>query len=192
MMRAGLSLPDTLSPAALARVAVGFVVLLGAVAVVGALLREPIHTFATTLLADLGSVGLFLALYVTDPMPGLGFQPVMFLAYTGGASALGVLLCAWGASMCASVTVYAVGRVFQGRPALVALLLRWRIGHWIQAYGARAIAVAAVAPVPFAVATFGAGVMGLPLKDLLIGASARGLKMGFTLGAIIAGWGVGA
>jgi hypothetical protein len=188
----GLSLPDTLSPTALARVGVGFLLLIAAVAVVGALLRAPIAAFSTALLAQLGGVGLFVALYVTDPIPGLGFQPVMFLAFTGGVSAVQVFLCAWAASLCASVSVYAFGRAFRGRPALVALLLRWRIGHWIQAYGARAIAVAAVAPVPFAVATFGAGVMGLSLRDLVLGASARGLKMGFTLGAIMAGWGVGA
>ncbi|MDP2310068.1 MAG: hypothetical protein Q8P18_28890 [Pseudomonadota bacterium] len=182
----------TVSVSTLVRVGLGLVAIIGLVAIVGALLREPIATFSGSLVADYGLPGLFATLFVTDSVPGLGFQPALFLGFTGGVLPGTLLVLAWGASLCASVFVYSVGRSLRGRPALVALLLRWRIGHWLRDYGARAIAVASVAPVPFGLATFGAGVMGLGLRDLLLGASARGVKIGFTLLAIMAGWGVGA
>jgi hypothetical protein len=188
----GLAAPPNVSLSTLIRVGIGLVGVIGLVAVVGALLREPIVTISAGLVAEYGLTGLFATMLVTDPMPGLGFQPALFLAYTGGIPPGPLLLVAWVASLCASVLVYAAGCTLRGRPALVAFLLRWRIGHWLQAYGARAIALASVAPVPFALATFGAGVMGMKLTDLLVGASFRGFKIGFTLLAIMAGWGVGA
>lgn len=188
----GLATLPNLSLSTLVRVAIGLVGLIGLVAVVGALLRDPIATFSARLVAEYGLPGLFATLFVTDHMPGLGFQPALFLGYTGGVAAGPLLLVAWVASVCASVVFYTGGRAFRGRPALVAFLLRWRIGHWLRAYGARAIAIASVAPVPFALVTFGAGVMGVGMRDLLVGASFRGIKIGFTLLAIMAGWGVGA
>ncbi len=188
---AGLALPTDVSPKAVARLLGGLVVLVALVAVVGAVLREPIVAFSAGLVAEYGLIGLFAGVFALDQTPGLGFQPVVFLAYTGGIAPMPLLLVAWLASLSASAAVYAVGRAFRGRPSLVALLLRWRIGHWIQAYGARAIAVAALAPVPFCLATFGAGVMGIPLRDLLLGASVRVVKIGLMLAAVAAGWGLG-
>ncbi|MDP2313110.1 MAG: hypothetical protein Q8P41_09420 [Pseudomonadota bacterium] len=188
----GLSLPTHLTPKAMARIGFGLLVLVAAIAGVGAVLREPIATFSSTLVADYGLLGLFGAVFAMDPVPGLGFQPALFLGYTGGI-ALGPLFGAtWLASLSASVAVYTVGRAWRGRPGLEDFLVRWRIGHWLRSHGVRAIAIASVAPVPFGLATFAAGVMGVGLRDLLLGASFRAVKMALTLSAIVAGWGVSA
>ncbi|MES2638012.1 MAG: hypothetical protein V4850_00960 [Myxococcota bacterium] len=188
----GLATPPKVSLSNVLRIGVGLVVVIGLVAGIGISLRDPIVALSGSLVTEYGLIGLFVTLLVTDPMPGLGFQPAVFLAYTGGIPPWPLLGVAWVASMCASVFVYAVGRTLRGRPALVAFLMRWRVGHWLSDHGARTIALASMAPVPFVLVTFGAGVMGVKLTDLLLGASFRGFKIGFTLLAIMAGWGVSA
>ncbi len=182
----------TFTPRSAARAALGFVVLCGVLAVAGVAVRAPIAAFSARVVAELGLVGLFAAVVAMDPIPGLGFQPALFFGYTGGLPLPSLVFAAWSASMVASVSVFAVGRLSRNSARLVSLLERWRIGDWLRDHGARAIAVAAVAPVPFGLATFGAGVLGVKLRDLLVGASFRGLKIAATAAAIGLGWGMGA
>lgn len=181
-----------LTPRAGARMLLGLALLVGVLAVVGAAVREPVTAFSAGLVAELGLLGMFAAVLAMDPIPGLGFQPALFFGYTGGLPVLPLVLAAWGGSLVASVTVYGVGRLFRDSPRLVAWLERWRVGTWLREHGARTIAVAAVAPVPFGLATLGAGVMGVKLRDLLLGAAFRGLKIAATAAAIGLGWGIGA
>ncbi|MFZ5476106.1 MAG: hypothetical protein ACOZNI_04970, partial [Myxococcota bacterium] len=53
---------------------------------------------------------------------------------------------------------------------------------------ARAIAVAAVSPVPWGLATLGAGASGVRLGPLVAGAAFRPLKIAVTIAAFALGW----
>ena len=166
--------------------------LAGALAVVGAVARAPVAAFSARVVSELGLLGLFAAVVAMDPIPGVGFQPALFFGYTGGIPLVSLVFAAWGASLVASVAVWAIGRALRGQARLVARLERHRVGAWLRDHGVRTIAVAALAPVPFGVATFGAGMMGVRLRDLLVGAAFRGVKIALTAGAIGLGWGMSA
>lgn len=181
-----------LSPRALARLVVGLVALVGVIALVGTAVRQPVATFSAGIVAELGLLGMFAAVLAMDPIPGLGFQPALFFGYTGGLPLLSLVFAAWSASLLASAAVWALGRSCRNSTRLVALLDRSRLGGWLREHGVRTIAVAAVAPVPFGLATLGAGVLGVRFRDLLVGASFRGIKIAATAVAIGLGWGVGA
>jgi hypothetical protein len=170
----------------------GLALLVGLLAAVGQVVREPVHHVASAAVRELGLPGLFAAVLTMDPIPGLGFQPALFFGYAGGIQLHVIIGAAWSASLVASVVVFCIGRCFRGSTRLLALLDRWRVGGWLRAHGARTIAVAAIAPVPYGLATLGAGAVGVRLRDLLIGASFRGLKIAATAGAIALGWGMGA
>lgn len=181
-----------LTPGTVARIVGGLLALVAGIGVVGAYVREPIARLSEGIVADLGVAGLFAAVVAMDPIPGVGFQPALFFGYTGGLPVFSLLFAAWTASLVASVGVYGLGRGLRNSARLVALLERWRVGGWLRDHGVRAIAVAAVAPVPFGLATLGAGVLGVPFRQLVVGAAFRGLKIAATLAAIVFGWGMAA
>ncbi len=180
-----------LTPRVVARLGLGLLVLVGLIAALGLAVREPVAAFGARVVAELGLPGLFAAVVAMDQIPGVGFQPALFFGYTGGIPLLNLVIAAWAASYVASIGVYGIGRTLRNSTRLVAFLERWRIGGWLRDHGARAIAVAAVAPVPYGLATLGAGVLGVRLRDLLVGASFRGVKIAATAAAIGLGWGLG-
>jgi hypothetical protein len=182
----------TLDRPTLLRLGAGLVSLVAAVAVVAKAVHAPVSAFAGGLVGDFGFGGLFAAVLCTDAVPGLGFQPALFLGYTGGLGFWPLFVVTFGASYIASVLVYGAGRVLARQPWLVERLERWGVGPVLRRQGARAIALASVAPFPYGLATLGAGVTGVPLRTLLVGACFRGVKILFTLVAIWLGWGVGA
>lgn len=183
------SLP--LDPRSIARVVFGFLAIVGVLALVGATLREPITAAGQAVVERLGLPGLFAAVVVLDPVPGIGFQTVLFFGYTGGIPMVPLMLVSWIGVIVAAVMMWGVGRGFSGWKGLVDFLERWRVGPMLRAYGPRAIAVAAVAPFPFGVATFGAGVMRVPVRAVVFGAAFRGVKVVATAAAFWLGWGVG-
>ncbi|MFN7145465.1 MAG: hypothetical protein ACK4YP_16950, partial [Myxococcota bacterium] len=136
-----------LTPGTIARIAGGLLVLVALIGAGGAYVREPIARLSEGIVADLGVAGLFAAIVAMDAIPGVGFQPALFFGYTGGLPVPSLLAAAWTASLVASVGVYGLGRALRNSARLVALLERWRVGAWLREHGARAIAVAAVAPV---------------------------------------------
>jgi hypothetical protein len=174
------------------RLVFGFAAAVGLLALFGNTLREPITNFGEQIVARLGLAGLFGAVVLLDPVPGVGFQTVFFFGYTGGIALGPLILASWVGVMVAAVGSWGLGRLCSRWNGLVAFLERWRVGPLLRAYGPRAIAVAAIAPFPFGVATFGAGVMRVPLRVLVFGAAFRGIKVLFTAAAFWLGWGIGA
>jgi hypothetical protein len=180
-----------LNRATIAKILVGLVAIVGVVAAVASVLREPITRWSASAVHDLGLSGIFAAVFAMDPVPGLGFQPALFLGYTGGIALVPLVAAAWAASMLSSITVYGVGRRLRESARLLAVLERYRIATWLRDHGVTTIAIAAIGPLPYGLATLGAGVVGVRFRHLLFGALFRGVKIAATAGAIGLGWGLG-
>jgi membrane protein YqaA with SNARE-associated domain len=171
------------------RVTLGLLGLVVAVAILGKLLHDPVADFSTALVSRLGYGGVFGAVLLMDAVPGIGFQPGLFFGYTGGLGAVPLFVVTFAASFVASLTTFGCGRLLEGQPWLLTRLDRLGLAPWIRRQGTRALALAAVAPFPWPLAALGAGVLGLPIRQVLTAATARGLKIVFTLAAIQLGWG---
>ena len=63
---------------------------------------------------------------------------------------------------------------------------------WIEARGAWGVAVAALLPIPYALATWTAGAMKVSLRDVMLASLLRVPKTAFYVALLAAGWGAGA
>lgn len=170
------------------RPALGVLALVGAVAALAAFAREPVEHAARLLLEAGGLGGVFAAGVLADGLPGVGFLPVLLLAHAGGVGAVAILAMLTASSFVASVAGWALGRLLGRAAWMPALLERSRVGPLLRRHGARALAVAAVMPVPWPLATVGAGASGLGIGPLLAGAACRPVKIALTLAAVALGW----
>lgn len=151
--------------------------LLVAVSVAGALLRGPLEAACGALVARLGAGGLYLATAALDPIPGIGFQGSMVAGSVGGMPFWGLYALLVAGSLTGSVWVWAIGRLLQDARWLQRILLSSGVRALLERFGWRAIAAAAVLPVPYGLVTLGAGARGVPLRALLRGACCRAAKI---------------
>lgn len=180
---------DPLSPRALAwRLAVGLVSFLAVVAALGLTLRGPVEAISAWFVAELGLVGIFAGVLVTDTLPFLVHEPLLLFGLTGGLGFLPVFAAAASASVLAGFVGYGLGRAFGRSYRLQRFLLRYRLADLLRRYGVAAIAVGALTPFPYAVTTWGAGAVGIPLRHLALGSLFRIPKVLFYLTLIALGW----
>ena len=176
------------------RTIIGVIIVFGAAAVLAFYAEEPLTRAADLFMERWGAGGLALGVIILDTSPfPLINEPILLLAYQGGMSAWDVLLVAGGASVLAGSLGYLYGfilnKIFpvrrwmeERRPNAVA---------WIHKHGAKGVAVAAVLPIPFSVATWTAGAMGVPWKTVALASLLRIPKTGFYLWLIVTGLAVG-
>lgn len=175
-----------------ARVLVGLVALVALFAVLGTWARAPIEALSRAVVAQLGLGGIFLAVAALDPVPIVGFQPFVIFGAAGGLPLGPLFAVAWAGSCVGSVIAWGLGAWVGAGPRVHAALARIRIDRPLRERSALTLAVAAVGPLPFGFATFGAGAVGAPLRSALIGGAARGIKIGLSVAAVAAGWSLGA
>lgn len=169
------------------RMGVGLCTLLVVVLVAGVLLRDPIEQFSSVVVARFGLLGIFAMVTFVDTVP-LTHEPVLLIGLAGGLGFWPV----WGVASAGSVTAgilgWWLGR-WLGRFAWVRhQLARYRIGPFLLRYGGAAVAVAALTPFPYAVATWASGAARLPFAPLLAGALLRMVKVWFYLSVLALGW----
>ncbi|MCP4867918.1 MAG: hypothetical protein GY898_04305 [Proteobacteria bacterium] len=180
--------------ALLRKMGIGVVVLLAVAAGLAFALEEPITTMATAFVDTFGMAGIFAAVVITDasPLP-MTHEPILLI----GVSADVAPMVLWGVAAAASVTAGLVG---YGGGALVS---RTRVRAWIHTkhpgfetfmskHGVKGVAVAALLPIPFALATWSAGMTRISLPGTMAAALLRIPKTGFYLWLIVTGWGFGA
>jgi len=178
----------------LRQMAVGVVLLLGVAAVLALVLEGPITTMATAFVDRFGMAGIFAAVVITDasPLP-MTHEPILLI----GVSADVDIAVLWAVAASASVTAGLVG--YTGGAVLVS---RSRVREWIQRknpgfedfmakHGVKGVAVAALLPIPFAFATWSAGMTGVSLPGTMAASLLRIPKTGFYLWLIVTGWGLG-
>ena len=160
------------------RLVIGIVALGGVLAAVGWLARGPLTAWSAWLVADLGYRGLFLGVILFDSTPFTTHDPLLLAALFSGYPLLPLGLTVSAGAFVAAWVNWLGGRWLGRRsPRLTALLVRYKIPSFLRYYGAWAMVVAGVIPMPFAIAAWGAGAAGVPPASLLAGAVARSIKV---------------
>lgn len=181
--------------ALLARAGLGLLVVVAVAGLAGWLLREPIELVAEVFLGRFGWAGLFAGVLITDASPiPMTHEPVLLLAVAEEMPAWKIAAVGSAASVTAGPVGYTGGWLLRTRssarhwledraPAMVRFLRDW---------GATGVAIAAVLPIPFALATWTAGLLGVRLPKVLLASLLRIPKTSFYLWLILQGWALGA
>ncbi|MFZ5475583.1 MAG: hypothetical protein ACOZNI_02305, partial [Myxococcota bacterium] len=111
----------------------------GAIAGVAAFAREPVEHAARLAVEAGGLWGLGVAVFVGDPIPGVGFGVALMVGYAGGVAPATLFVVLSLGSLVSSVATWAVGRALATAAWLPALLERWKVAPLLRAHGARAI-----------------------------------------------------
>lgn len=175
----------------LVRFTVGVLLLLGAFAVLGAVLREPVEQAARLWVDATGLVGMFGAIAVLDSVP-TPIPPDLFtgFAYLGGLEFWSISLAASLASVTGGTAAWAVARRFSttdwfqrfihGRGARPYAL--------VKRYGTVALVLGAVSPLPFSLTCYAAGTLKMPYPRFFAVAMLRAPRILFYLALIRLGW----
>ncbi|MFT6162818.1 MAG: putative membrane protein YdjX (TVP38/TMEM64 family) [Myxococcota bacterium] len=157
----------------------------------GTVLQGPIETLSASFVESFGVLGVFVGVMILDAIPGTFHEPLLILAYDGGIQYGMIVIAAGTASIVAGVIGWTCGRLLGKWPFVDRLLTKYRITPFMRKHGARAVAIAALTPFPYAITTWGAGAADVPLSSLLIGALFRYIKVALYLGIIVYGWSLG-
>jgi uncharacterized membrane protein YdjX (TVP38/TMEM64 family) len=175
----------------LARFTVGVLLLLGAVAVLGAVLREPVEQAARMWVDTTGLAGMFAAITVLDSIPS-PIPPDLFtgFAYVGGLDFWTIAIVASAASVSGGTVAWAVARRFS-QTAWFQRFIRDRGARayaLVQRYGMVALVLGAVSPLPFSLTCYAAGTLKMPYTRFLSVALLRAPRILFYLALIRLGW----
>jgi membrane protein YqaA with SNARE-associated domain len=172
-----------------ARTGLALALFVGLVAAVSLLAREPVTALSEAFVQRLGVAGLVLGMLITDTSPiPLIHEPLLVMAWIGGMPFLEILAWAGTASVIAGPIGYGLGRRFARGPRVLSWLDRAGLVAPMRRHGARIIVLTAITPLPFAASTWLAGAVGLRPGPFLAACTARYLKVGVYLAAVLAGW----
>ena len=172
------------------KLSLAIALLFAMVGVVGWLFHDPL-VIAGNAIVDIGGIaGIALVVVLLDPLPGLGFIPGLMVGTAAQVHGGALYFVTIAASLVSSILGWVIGK-YAGNLAFV----RWTLGATgamtlVGRWGARAVALASVTPLPYGLATVAAGASGMPLRLLMFAATARWLKIGLSLLAVRAGWSV--
>jgi membrane protein YqaA with SNARE-associated domain len=160
----------------------------------GYLLREPLERAGEWVITNFGIQGIFFATIFTDssPLP-LTNEPLMLLALSGGVGIWTVMVVVSAASVVGGAVGYSLGRGLGGiQPLRDWVLTRSpELASWMREKGAVAVAVAALLPIPYSLATWSAGLLGTPFWHVMAATLLRIPKTAFYLALIWLGWSTG-
>jgi len=172
----------------------GLVAILVVAAVAGVVLREPITAIAEVFVGRFGLVGLFFGVLFTDASPfPLTHEPVLILGVAMDIDWWTLALVGSAASVTAGPIGYCGGLILRTRSGAADWLERRAPGMigFLREWGATGVAIAALLPIPFAVATWTAGLTGVSFPKLLAASLLRIPKTMFYLTLITQGWALG-
>ncbi|MEZ4239616.1 MAG: hypothetical protein R3F59_26370 [Myxococcota bacterium] len=135
---------------------------LAVAAVCGVVLRGPITAAGDAFLGRFGLAGLFAGVLLTDssPLP-MTHEPVLLLAVARGLALSTIGAVASAASVAAGPLGWACGRGLRAAGAEARLERRYpEMVAYIRSWGAWGVAIAALVPIPYALATWSAGLLG--------------------------------
>eukprot|EP01065_Artemidia_motanka_P034573 TRINITY_DN42132_c0_g1_i1.p1 TRINITY_DN42132_c0_g1~~TRINITY_DN42132_c0_g1_i1.p1 ORF type:complete len:283 (+),score=68.11 TRINITY_DN42132_c0_g1_i1:50-850(+) len=143
--------------------------------------KQPLVDAGRAVLKKVGLDGIIVAVFVLDVFPQpISFVPFLFVALEGGTSPVRLWLAASAASILAGNVGYFIGR-WVGLPEFAQEWLTRKfpaVGDGIQRHGHCGVALFALLPVPFALATWPAGALRLSFFPQFVAAtSLRWLKV---------------
>lgn len=177
------------------KVAVGAALVLLLALASGVLLREPLQAWGTIFIDRFGLPGLFVGVLITDTsIVPLTSEPLVLLAIGGGVPPWTAVGLTAVASVCAGPLGWACGRLVARHTPLGPWLARRhpQVTGFLTRYGARFVAVAALLPFPFAVATWLAGASEVRMVHVLLASLLRVPKTLFYGALLVGGWVAGA
>lgn len=170
---------------------IGLALLLVFSGVCGWLFKEPIVFVGEAFLERFGLAGLVVGTLVTDtsPLP-LTHEPLTFLAIAAGLPSWQIVSAISAGSVAAGPLGWLLGRAIlsgsrfaerleESQPQLMSFMHR---------RGLETVAVAALLPLPFALSTWTAGMLRLPLAKVAAISLLRILKVGFYFQLMNLGW----
>ncbi len=170
------------------RLLVAAAVITAGIGLLGLWLREPVEAAALALVADRGLWGVGLIVLVGELVPGLGFQPGLLVGIAAGVPTVPLYVVAALGSSMASMLGWLIGRAGHDFSPLRRVLLASGTSAALDRWGVRAVLLASVLPLPFGLATVGAGVHGLPFARFVVASAPRWLKVAVLMGAFTWGW----
>jgi len=185
----------TVSRDLIRRAVVGIVVFLAIAGVLGWLLRAPMTEAGTWFVDAFGLAGLFAAVTLVDASPvPMTNEPLVVLALGGGMDVWGIFAIVSAASVFAGLVGHTSGRILCRVLPIRDMVHRFspEAAAWIETRGAWGVAVAALLPIPYALATWTAGAMNVPLRDTMLASLLRVPKTAFYVALLAAGWAAGA
>jgi len=143
---------------------------------------------------ELGVTGLFAAVLAVDAIPTpLSFVPLMLLAAQGGMSLSFVYGTCASASICAGLLGYLIGRIIGMPQWLDRTISRRHPGgkEWLKRYGAVGVVIVGILPLPFAMGTWTAGAMKVPIHQVALACLIRIPKTAIYFALIVSGLQIG-
>lgn len=169
----------------------GVLLLLGAFAVLGAVLREPMEAAAHLWVENTGLPGMFMAIALLDSVP-TPIPPDLFtgFAYVGKLPFWEIVATASAASVTGGSVAWAVAQRF----STTAWFQRFIHGRGarpyalVRRYGTVALVLGAVSPLPFSLTCYAAGTLKMPYSRFFAVAMLRAPRILFYLALIRLGW----
>lgn len=135
-----------------------------AMAIAGAVFRQPLLAVSATFVRTLGGPGVLVGWWFCDSMP----VPVVPDAFSAVALAGGMsfwTICAWAGvgTLLGGTTGFVIGRTLSHTPAYKRVMdgRGAEARRLVERYGITAIAVAALTPLPYSLASWAAGALGM-------------------------------
>lgn len=155
------------------------------------LLKEPFIRMGEMFLERFGLLGLFVGTIIADtsPLP-LTHEPLTFIGITAGIPTPTLLLTIASASIISGPIGWTCGRVLVADTAFAEWLDRRYAGFMgmMRRNGLKAVAIAALLPIPFSLATWTAGMLRLPFHKVAAISLLRIVKVGFYFQILKLGW----
>ncbi len=179
----------------LIKASIGLAVVMGVAALTGIFLREPITAVAELFIDRFGWGGIFATVVFTDasPLP-LTHEPVLLLAIATGLDPLSIAVVAASASVTAGPVGWLGGTLLKRSSDAHRWIERRAPGMtgFLKQWGATGVAIAALLPIPFSLATWTAGLTGVRFHKLMAASLLRIPKTLFYFWLIQQGWAMGA
>lgn len=173
---------------------VGIGVILLIAGVVGLVFKGPLEAGGSAFLDAFGLPGLFVSVLISDGVPfPLTNEPMIFLAHGAGVATWVIFAVVSAGSVCAGTLGYWGGRLIGRTLGLEGWLENKQpdLVHYMRKYGAEGVAIAALLPIPFQFATWGAGTLRVSYPKVLLASLLRIVKTGFYVLLIVGGLSLG-
>lgn len=173
------------------KTALGLLILLVFSGACAWLLKDPFIRMGELFLERFGLLGLFVGTIISDtsPLP-LSHEPLTFIGITAGIPTTTLLLTITSASVLSGPIGWTCGRLLLSGTSFSAWLDRRYPGFMgmMRRGGLNAVAVAALLPIPFSLATWTAGMLRLPFHKVAAISLLRIVKVGVYFQILKLGW----